>query len=469
MQLQSRKNASNRHSPNRRGRRLCFENLESKTMMAADLDWANLLQTTNSSGVERVVLDSGGNTVVLGTLHGTIDLDASSDGDYVLDGYTSAYVAKYDPEGDLVWAHALSGGNLNSNFLDVNSADEIAVGASCDGGAVSIDGVHVDSINYAGPLVFQFDPDGNLDWMQQLGMATTDYSVIDGAYDASGNVVTTGYIKTWNAPSEMSIRKISESGTLWHHRIPAAIGRSIDVDANGNIMIGADYSGTVDFDPSAGKAILKSTTDSIAILKYGSAGNYLWSRSINAVGNFPSNQVQLADLKVDPTGGVYIAGRFTGKVDFDPGKANAYLSSQTWQSYVLKLNSAGNYAWAKALTGTGTSYIRSMDVDAFGNVFAAGYSSGTVDFDPGAGTQTRTSVNNQAFVLKLDSSGSFGWVVNVIATNSWCQSIAVGQNGRIVIGGGLNGSADFDPDAVDQLMLSSDADSDAFLWSLWDL
>ncbi|OQP40429.1 hypothetical protein A4D02_16065 [Niastella koreensis] len=44
------------------------------------------------------------------------------------------------------------------------------------------------------------------------------------------------------------------------------------------------------------------------------------------------------------------------------------------------------FAWGRAVFGNGTIWNLSSTADAAGNVYAAGYFSGTADFDPG---QTR--------------------------------------------------------------------------------
>lgn len=48
--------------------------------------------------------------------------------------------------------------------------------------------------------------------------------------------------------------------------------------------------------------------------------------------------------------------------------------------------------WAKKFGSTGSDRAAEMVVDASGNVYATGYFSGTVDFDPGAGTTNLTSM-----------------------------------------------------------------------------
>ena len=71
----------------------------------------------------------------------------------------------------------------------------------------------------------------------------------------------------------------------------------------------------------------------------------------------------------------------------------------------------GDLLWAARLGGTGSDNGSAIAVDAAGNVYTAGSFSGTADFDPGAGTQNLVSIGSfDVFVSKLDASGNFLWV-----------------------------------------------------------
>ena len=100
-------------------------------------------------------------------------------------------------------------------------------------------------------------------------------------------------------------------------------------------------------------------------------------------------------VTVDSSGNIYTTGLFQGTVDFDPGAGTANLTSNGGRDvFVSKLDSSGNYLWAKSwgsaadpgLNADDTS--RSVAVDSSGNVYTTGYFQRTVDFDPGAGTTT---------------------------------------------------------------------------------
>jgi len=112
--------------------------------------------------------------------------------------------------------------------------------------------------------------------------------------------------------------------------------------------------------------------------------------------------------------------------------------------------------------------VSNRDRHAEGGVYLGGNFTGTIDFDPGAGSYLLTSPGTlyDAFVTKLDTNGNFAWATSLGA--SWSASatgIAVRANGEVVVVGGLNGTGDFDPTA-DEYLLSGSPYTASFVWEL---
>jgi len=111
----------------------------------------------------------------------------------------------------------------------------------------------------------------------------------------------------------------------------------------------------------------------------------------------------------DAAGNVYTIGDFSGTMDFDPGAGTFNLTSAVGTIFILKLTAAGNFVWAKALGGA-NSFSYGVQLDNSGNIYATGSFGLTSDFDPGAGTVNLTSAGStDIFILKLDNNGNFIW------------------------------------------------------------
>jgi len=186
-----------------------------------------------------------------------------------------------------------------------------------------------------------------------------------------------------------------------------------------------------------------------------------WANTSGSTGNEYANGVA-----IDGTGNVYVTGQFTNTVDFDPGAGTANLTSAgNTDAFVAKYDSAGVYLWAFAIGGTGYDYGYAIAVDGSGNVYVAGQFALTVDFDPGAGSTTRTASGADAFVAAYTTGGAFSWVQSVGGTsNDRGRAVAVGS-GVYVAGEFMGSNVDFDPGAGSDLH-SSAGSQDVFLWKL---
>lgn len=89
----------------------------------------------------------------------------------------------------------------------------------------------------------------------------------------------------------------------------------------------------------------------------------------------------MATLALDALGSIYLTGTFGSTVDIDPGAGVDYRASVgAASSLLVKLNTYGSYAWGRIVGGAG---ITVLAVDPLRNIYLAGEFTGTVDFDPG--------------------------------------------------------------------------------------
>ena len=243
------------------------------------------------------------------------------------------------------------------------------------------------------------------------------------------------------------------------------VGGGIVVDASGSVYTTGSFQGTADFDPGAGTANLTSTGNfDIFVSKLDSAGNFVWAKAMGGTsGDFGNG------IAVDASGNVYTTGSFKGTVDFDPGMNTFNLASAAGSSdiFVQKLDSAGDFVWAKAMGGTSSDFGSDIAVDASNNVYTTGGFSSVADFAPGAGTANLISAGlDDIFVSKLDSLGNFAWAKAMGGTGSdFGSGIVVDASDNVYTTGQFSGTADFDP-GTGALDLSSTGQSDIFVSKL---
>ena len=176
--------------------------------------------------------------------------------------------------------------------------------------------------------------------------------------------------------------------------------------------------------------------------------NFKWAKQMGGSGSYSAGN----SIAVDASGNVFTTGSFTGTVDFDPGpevfNLNAVGSGNT---FVSKLNAAGNFVWAKQMEGTGSGYGSSISLDATGNIYTTGAFGGIADFDPGVGVfnSGAATTSGDCFVSKLDACGNFVWAKKIggnINDHAEGNSITVDASGNVYAIGSFYGTeVDFDP------------------------
>jgi hypothetical protein len=105
------------------------------------------------------------------------------------------------------------------------------------------------------------------------------------------------------------------------------------------------------------------------------------------------------------------------------------------------------YLWANAIGGGSNDIGRVMAVDNVGNVLLAGTFWGTVDFDPGSGTNELTSSGmRDAFLAKYSENGELIWVFSIgDDLDDDITDVKLDNEGNIIITGSYMGTIDLDP------------------------
>lgn len=224
-------------------------------------------------------------------------------------------------------------------------------------------------------------------------------------------------------------------------------GINIKLDGQNNLLTSGTFSGSVDFDPSVGTQILNFINGCRFLQKLDVDGNLLWVKQFGDLGNCTSI---LGSLEVDAQNNIYISGYFDGNFDADPSAASYILNGGSGSHFIIKLNTNGNFIWAKSFLNVQPQSVKSdMTVDQDLNVLLTGKFNNTVDFDPGASVYNLTSNGNyDVFVLKLDSLGNFLWAKSFGGSfEDEGLVIATDSVGNVYTAGLFKGTVDFDPGA----------------------
>ncbi len=433
-----------------------------------------------------VAVDSvSGAVYTTGTFYGTIDFDPGSNVFPITSTGNDSFISKLDSNGNFVWAKAIHafGGSCSATSIAIDDSGNVYItggfGSSADfdpdTGSMIVYSygeydIYILKLNSSGGFLWVNDAGGALStaWATSICMDPVSgdifiTGVMSGIVDfdpGPGNYSLGNYYQEYG----IFISRYKESGNLvWAKGIDGAsawsftMGNSIIVDPiAGNVYTTGQFYGTLDFDPGSGVFNLTSNGGSdIFISKLDSTGNFVWAKKFGG-----ANDDTGSCISFDTTGGgfVYTTGIFQNTVDFDPGPGVFNLSGLA--SFILKLDSEANLIWAKPWSAS----IQALKIDNAYNVLLTGAFGSRMDFDPGVDTFNLTS-NGQAdiYISKLDSTGNFVWA-KAIGGTGWDSgtSLAIDENDHVHVGG------DFDSPFIsfDGINLNNINDNDIFITKL---
>ena len=300
-------------------------------------------------------------------------------------------------------------------------------------------------------------------WAKSIGDFGNVYSE-NITNDGSGNIYITGsYSDTLdfdpgpgisnlisNGYSDIFFAKYDSSGNLiWAKGLGSSLGdypNCILIDSSGDLFIGGSFQSSLDFDPGPDSTIITSVGNLDAfIAKFDTAGNFIWVKSYGGVGPETVYAISMGELSHN----LFCTGDFNSTADFDPGPGVYNMTSIGYRDiYLMRLDSSGNFIWAKQIGGSLSPNVYSLKTDNLENIFIAGQFSDTVDFDTDTSHFDLISVGDlDPYTAKYDSSGKLIWAISFGGpAQDWGRGMSISESNYDVYTVGYFGdSADFDP------------------------
>jgi hypothetical protein len=437
-----------------------------------------------------ITTDAQENVIAVGSFNSDTDFDPGP-GSFILSamGNNDGFIQKLDQQGNFIWAKQISGAMIESIHkvaLDTGGniylAGEYNATVDFNPGPATFNltsTTHtIPSLKSIDVYVVKLDPNGDFLWAKSFGGPEYD-AIADMEIDVHGNVILGGYFglspdfdpgtATVNITSagmnDIYITKLDSNGNfIWSKRVGGTGDEHISnmvLDASGNIYATGYFYGPVDFNPGAGIFTLSGSApdplngqlQDVYVAKLDNDGNFIWASKFGG----PKSELGYA-LAVDSNGSVYCSGVFFGTADFDPGTADYNLDSVFSSMYLAKLDSNGQFGWAKKISGTGLVEPRRMQFDTEGNLFINGLYSNTVSFGLSPEFElTSTTVNTpDVFIAKFNASGDASWVKSIGGTGEDdIYGMTITSEGSIYANGSFSETADFNPNAATFNMTSA--------------
>jgi hypothetical protein len=370
--------------------------------------WAKQAGGTDYHGGYGIAVDANGNSYVTGYFSGSATFGTTT---LTSSGYDDIFVAKLDSSANWLWAKQAGGTSSDIGYgIAVDAYGNSYVTGYFKSSSCSFGTITLTSSGYEDIFVAKLDINGNWLWAKQAG-GTSEDGGTSIAVDANGNSYVTGSFKesanfgtttlTSSGSWDIFVAKIDHNGNwLWAKQAGGTDndgGISIAVDDNGNSYVtGGFYGSSCSFSTIT---LINSSIEysDIFVAKIDYNGNWLWAKQAGGTGYDAGY-----GIAVDTNGNSYVTGEFDGSATFG---TTTFTSSGGSDIFVAKLDSNGNWLWAKQAGGTDDDYGKGIAVDNNGNSYVTGYFWSSATF----GTTTLTSSSDYGsdiFVTKLGEVNS---------------------------------------------------------------
>ncbi len=403
-------------------------------------DWSMAIQNSTTSSdeyIEESTSDLNGNIIYVGNYKNSITLSNIT---LNSNGAEDMFVAKWNQNGNLIWAKSFGGGlidKVNGVCTDIN-------------GNIYITGYYTSQITFgniqllsgtdADIFIVKLNSIGEVVWAKKAGGLDGDDKGLDISCDIFGNISLTGsIIGTVNFDNivlnmsslgslKLFVAKYNNSGNaLWAKEAKGGgnvYSNSVAVDYNNNTYIMGIVPGTLQI----GGITLSSEPAwwiDYFIAKYDHQGTMVWAKKINGHPSYNGSIVTDAD------GNIYYSG--TEKI------------INNVEIAIAKYNTDGIEQWKLVGQGPDLDFSNDISISASGDIAVCGQFNTTLNL----GNQNLAGhalFGNEMFVAKIDNNGnpiSLHQATNLNTSSENASTISFNSENEIYVGGKFSGSASF--------------------------
>ncbi|MEP6995908.1 MAG: SBBP repeat-containing protein [Acidobacteriota bacterium] len=427
-------------------------------------DWGVYFGGAKDEYLEEVAVDSGGNALIVGRTKSTSGVATALAHQTVYGGGPSdAFLAKYDPDGHLLWSTYFGGAGKDNAFaVSVDGGDNITIGGLTNSlTGIATPGSHQSAFGGGGDdgFVAKFDPNGQLLWSTYFGGPSGEW-ILGIAHDAASNVYVTGFtgsasgIATAGAyqdtfvgkPMDCFWAKLDPNGVVAFSTYFGAVGEDrphdIQVDPLGNVILaGTTPSKTGMATAGAYQETMAGAVDAF-VSKWTGGGQLIWSTYYGGT---------LADrgreCYTDSEGSIYL----TGFTQSSSGIATAGTYQElitpasgggipSQEAYLVKFDTNGQRIWGTYFGGTGNEYGRGLRITQDHRVVISGATGSATQIASADAYQPHKGGGSDAYLAVFSTDGAYlgstyygGAGAEPYQTASYGPAVAIDAQGNVYL------------------------------------
>ncbi|MDF2438404.1 MAG: C-terminal target protein [Bacteroidota bacterium] len=387
--------------------------------------WGKDVHTASDEYANAVAIDPiSGNAVIAGVYKSSL---SSFYGSNFTGATMGAFVAKYDPEGNVIWGFKVGDNHDNTcTGIAIDSSGNIYVTGSfsltTDFKGTLSTSTNLTATGSSDIFLAKYNSAGQLIWVRKAGGSSDDAG--NAVAVNSSKVFITGHFSNSatfgsfsshvnNSNDNVFIAAYDLSGSIqWMidgASTQSSYGRSIAADNSGVYICGEFKGSPLSIYNPAG-AIATSLTNPVTsksdayILSVSTSGYFYWSGSISSTEDDKANGVNLNGNKL------FLTGSIRQNATFPFYASNPVTSGGNTDLYIASFSkSTGATQWVKSGSSSDQGVGNAITSDVFGNVYVAGYFKASIAFSGGATINNGGGNVEDIFVVSYSSTGSYRW------------------------------------------------------------
>ncbi|WP_438007291.1 hypothetical protein WME89_00305 [Sorangium sp. So ce321] len=367
--------------------------------------YANWPRTFGGPGTDHcsvVARDADNNVIMAGTFDGDANIGGTS---FHSQGSTDVFVAKLDPQGNVLWVASINGGNPELVYgLAVDSENNIVVAGEIGTTATLVDSMartrRMNGLGGGDIFVVKLDGAGGLLWDSHFGNSSHQ-AALDVAITPDNEVVVVGrssgnldFGRFVLSATDQDAFVAKLDATTGEPSWAKIFGGSMDqefagvaADREGNIVVAGSTRGVINFDGLF--SAYAGGLDAV-VAAFGPDGRHLWNHSYG-----DGEDQKVLGVAADQAGNFLLVGEFEGSLNV---LAPPLASRGSHDAFLVKLDPAGETVWAKPFGRDMDQRATAVAVDALGTIVFTGRFSGSIDL---GGDVMTSQVGHDAFVARL--------------------------------------------------------------------
>lgn len=402
-----------------------------KTNKDGVVQWAKNIDGDGWEELADVDVDAAGNIYVVGSASGSSAINLGGGINAAIIDNDAAFLAKYNSSGNALWVRTSQrrngvGSGAFSRAIAVDAVGTIYWAGNIDTDTLDFGSVYVENQNYPtgnDSYVVKYTPGGapiigintsmDCDESMTLNLTPLNNVVLTANYK-NATVTIGGDVLNNPGPgqTEGAVVKLTTAlNPIWARRLGGSQDEQIEdvgIDGLGNIyIIGGTFSGDMTFASTAIPNLLVN----MFLVRYDASGN----ETMCVYSDFTTGLGFGTGVEVLTNEDIYITSLFDAEAATVGGLSSTYNGH--FDSYLMRLDSAGNGIWVEQLTGNDSINAVALVHDEWGNLYVGGWWKGT-NLQAGTNSSSHTGAEYDVFLTKYTNSCNI--TVDVTTNNATC-------------------------------------------------